>query len=100
MWAMCTVRYDNRTHRISVHNADKEQYIYIYRDMLESVLSYTLTYSRNSSKLDNENWCEWVSHLVETSFEGKGTILQNQQVQTNRTILNNELDVTVCANEK
>jgi len=67
--------------------------------MLECVLSDTLTYARNSGKLDNENWYEWVSHLVETSFEGKGTIFWNQQVQTERTIPNNELDITVCANE-
>jgi len=45
------------------------------RDISESVLHDTLTYARNSGKLDNENWYEWVSHLVETSFEGKGTIL-------------------------
>jgi hypothetical protein len=67
--------------------------------MLVCVLSDTLTYARNSRKLDNKNWYEWVSHLVETSFEGKGTILWNQQVQTKRTIPNNELDISVCANE-
>jgi len=93
MWTVC----DNRTHHISLHNAGKRT---IHEgDMLESVLNDTLTYARNSGKLDSENWHEWVSHLVETSFEGKGTILWNQQVQTNRTILNSELDIIVCANE-
>jgi len=67
--------------------------------MLECVLSDTLTYARNSGKLGNENWYEWVSHLVETSFECKGTILWNQQVQTKRTIPNNELNSIVYANE-
>jgi hypothetical protein len=55
--------------------------------VLESVLSDTLTCARNSGKIHNENWYEWVSHLVETSFEGKGTILWSEQMQTNRTIL-------------
>jgi hypothetical protein len=70
------------------------------RDILESVLNDSLTYARNNGKLDNKNWHEWVSHLVQASLDGKGTILWNQQVQTQRTIPNNELHITVCANDK
>jgi len=37
---------------------------------------------------------------VETSQEGKVTILWNQQVQTDRTIPNNKPDIIICDNEK
>jgi hypothetical protein len=38
-------------------------------------------------KLDNEHSYEYVPKLVETRHDGKVTILRNQQVQTDRTIL-------------
>jgi hypothetical protein len=64
------------------------------------VLNYTLTYARKIIKLDNEHWYEYVPNLVETSHEGKVTILWNQEVQTDRTIPNNKLDIIIRDNEK
>ena len=46
-------------------------------------------------KLDNEHWYDCVPKLVETS-EDKLTILWYQQVQTDRTISNNKLDIIIC----
>ena len=46
------------------------------------------------------NWYEHVPKLVETSQEGKVTILWNQQVQTDRTIPNNKPDIIIRDNEK
>jgi len=37
---------------------------------------------------------------VETGQGGKVTIMWNQQVQTDRTIPNNKLDIIICDNEK
>jgi hypothetical protein len=51
-------------------------------------------------KLDNEQWYERVPKSVETSPEGKVTILWNQQVQTDRTIPNNKPDFIDHDNEK
>ena len=42
----------------------------------------------------------YVPKLVETSREGKVTLLWNQQVQTDRTIPNNKPDVIIRDNEK
>jgi hypothetical protein len=43
---------------------------------------------------------EHVPKSVETSQEGKVTILLNQQVQTDRTIPNNEPDIIIRDSEK
>jgi hypothetical protein len=51
-------------------------------------------------KLDNEHWYEHVPKLVETSREGKVTVLWNQQVQTLRTIPNNKPVTVIPENEK
>jgi hypothetical protein len=51
-------------------------------------------------KIDNEQWYERVSKLVETSQVGKVTILWNQQVQTDRTIPNSKPDIIIRDNEK
>ena len=51
-------------------------------------------------KLDNEHWDDYVPKLVETSCDGKVTILRNKQMQTDRTIPNNELDIISHDNEK
>jgi hypothetical protein len=45
-------------------------------------------------KLDNELWYKRVPKPLETSQEGKATILWNPQVQTDRTIPNNKPDIT------
>ena len=51
-------------------------------------------------KLDNNHWYERVPKLVETSHEGKVTILWNLQVQTDRTIRNIKPDIMMRDNEK
>ena len=50
--------------------------------------------------MDKKHWYEHVSLSVETSQEGKVTILRNQQVQTDRTIPNNKPDTIIRDNEK
>jgi hypothetical protein len=42
------------------------------------------------------NWYEHVPKSVETSREGKVTILWNQQIQTDRTIPSNKPDIVIC----
>jgi hypothetical protein len=49
---------------------------------------------------DDDNWYENVAKSVETSHEGKVTIMWNLQVQTDRTIPNNKQDIIVSDNEK
>ena len=51
-------------------------------------------------QLDKKHWYEHVPKSVETSQGGKVSILWNQQVQTDRTIPNNKLDIIICDNEK
>jgi len=51
-------------------------------------------------KLENEHWYDHVPKSVETSHKGKVTILRNQQVQTDRTILNSKTDSIICDYEK
>jgi hypothetical protein len=50
-------------------------------------------------KLDSELWYEHVPKFVETCHEGKVTVLWNQQVETHRTIPNNE-NIIIQGNEK
>jgi hypothetical protein len=68
--------------------------------MIECVLNYTWTYARNRVKLDKKHRYEHVLKLVETSQEGKVTILWNQQVQTDRIIPNNKADIIISNNGK
>ena len=56
--------------------------------------------TENRVKLDNEHWYDNVPKSVETSHKGKVTILWNQQVQTDKTIPNNKLDITIHDNKK
>jgi len=51
-------------------------------------------------KLDNEHWYDYILKLDETSCQGKVSILWNWQVQTNRTIPNNKLDIIIHENDK
>jgi len=51
-------------------------------------------------QLQTEHWYNNVPKSVETSQEGKVTILWYQQVQTDSTIPNNKLDITIHDNEK
>jgi len=51
-------------------------------------------------QLDKKHWYERVQKSVETIQGSKVTILWNQQVQTDRTIPNNKLNVIFRGNEK
>jgi hypothetical protein len=51
-------------------------------------------------KLDNEHWYGHLPKSVETSHEGKFSILWNQQVRTDRTISNNKPDIVIHDNKK
>jgi len=65
------------------------------------VCTTTLQYTQgNGVQLDKKHWYEHVPKSVETSPGGKVTILWNQQVQTDRTILNNKPDIIIHDNEK
>jgi hypothetical protein len=68
--------------------------------MIECALNYTSIYVRKQVKLDGELWYEHVPKSLETSQEGKVTILWNQQVQTNRNIPNNKLALIIQYNEE
>ena len=50
--------------------------------------------------MEREPWYDHVPKSVETSHEGKVTILRNQQVQTDRTTLINRPDIIMHDNEK
>jgi len=50
--------------------------------------------------VDKKHRYEHVPKSVETSQGGKVTILWNQQIQTDRTIPNNKLDIIIRDNEK
>ena len=51
-------------------------------------------------QLDKKHWCEHVPKSVETSQEGKVTMLWNQQIQTDKTIPNKKPDIIIRDNEK
>jgi len=50
--------------------------------------------------LDKKHWYEHVPKPLEMSQEGRVTILWNQQVQTDTTILSNTQDILIRGNEK
>jgi hypothetical protein len=68
--------------------------------MIECVLNYSLTYARKRIKLEKGLWYQHVSNSIETSREGKVTILWNQRVQTLRTIPDSKADIVIHNNEK
>jgi len=76
----------------------KEQYIYIH-DSVCAQLHFNIC-KETGVQLKKKRWYEHVSKSVETSQGGKVTILWNQQVQTDRTILNNKPDIINHDNEK
>ena len=51
-------------------------------------------------QLDKKHWYEHVPKSLQTSQEGRVTILWNQQVQTDRTGPNNKPDIIIRDNEK
>ena len=54
----------------------------------------------NKGKIIDNKCYDHVPKSVKTSHECKVTVLWNQQVQTNRTIANNKLDIIICDNEQ
>ena len=85
----------------------KEQYIKRH-DRVSAQLHFNIC-KETGIQLDRKHWYEQVPKSVETSQGGKVTTLWNQQVQTDRTIPNNnkpdiiirvdkknQLDVTFC----
>jgi len=68
--------------------------------MIKIVHNYTSTYARKRVQMDKKHWYEHMPKSVETSQEGKLTILWNQQVQTDRTIPNNKPHIIIGDNEK
>jgi hypothetical protein len=54
----------------------------------------------NRGTIGKKHWYERIPNSVETSQGGKVTRLWNQQVQTDRTIANNKLDIIIRDNEK
>ena len=51
-------------------------------------------------KLDNKHWYNHLPKSLETSHEGKVTILWKEQVRTDRTITNNKPDIIIRDNKK
>jgi len=50
-------------------------------------------------RTDDEHWYEHVPKLVKTSHKDTIILLWNQQVQTDKTIPNNILNIKICDNE-
>ena len=57
-------------------------------------------YNNNNNNNNNNIWYEHVPKSVETGQGGNVTILWNQRVQTDRTILNNKPDIIIRVSEK
>jgi hypothetical protein len=77
----------------------KEQYIKRH-DRVCAHLHFNIC-KETGVQLDKKHWYEHVPKLVETGQGDNVTILWNQQVQTDRTIPNNEPDVIIISdNEK
>ena len=51
-------------------------------------------------QLDKKHWYEHVPKSVEIIQGGKVNVLWNQQIQTDRTIPNNKLDIIISVNDK
>ena len=62
--------------------------------------SVCVNYKEIGVKFANEHWYQHVPKWIEASREGKVIILWNQQVQTDRTIPNNEPYIIIPDNEK
>ena len=76
----------------------KEQYIKRH-DRVSAQLHFNIC-KETGIKLDKKHWYEQVPKSVETSQGGKVTTLWNQQVQTDRTTLDNKPDIIIHDNEK
>jgi hypothetical protein len=90
---------NNKYHIISACQIlAKEQYIKRHDSVCAQLHFNTCKEIR--VQLGNEHPYEYVRKLVETSDEGKVTVLWNQQLQTDRTITNNKPDIIMRDNEK
>ena len=76
----------------------KEQYIKIH-DTVCAELHFNVG-QEIRIKLDKEHRYEHVPKLVETSHEGKVSILWNQTARTDRTIANNKLNMIFRDNKQ
>jgi len=76
----------------------KEQYIKRY-DKVCAQLHFNIC-KETGVQLDKKHWYEQIPKSVETGQGGKVIILWNQQVQTDRTILNNKPGTIIHDNEK
>ena len=76
----------------------KEQYIERH-DRVCAQLHFNIC-METGVQLYKKHWYEHVPKSVETSQEGKVTILWNQKAQTDRTIPNNKPDIIIRDNEK
>jgi len=76
----------------------KEQYIKRH-DRVCAQLHFNIC-KETGVQLDKKHWYEHVPKSVEKGQGGNITILQNQQVQTERTIPNNKPDIIIRDNEK
>jgi 7-cyano-7-deazaguanine synthase in queuosine biosynthesis len=74
----------------------KEQYIKRH----DSVHATTLQYMQRNRVKIRQLWHKHIPESVETSQEGKVTILWNPQMQTVRTLSNNKPDIINRDNEK
>ena len=74
-------------------------YIYIRHNRVCAQLQFNIC-KETAVKLDDKHWYDHVPQSVETSHEGKVTILWIQQVQTDRTIPNNKPDIIFRDNKK
>jgi len=73
----------------------KEQYVKRHDSVCAQV-----HFKETGVQLDKKNWYEHVPKPEETSQGSKVTKLWNQQVQTDRTSLNNKPDIIIRDNEK
>jgi len=96
---LCQQFYDTLDHITSACPIlAKEQYIKRH-DRLCAQLHFNIS-KETGIQLDKKHWYDYLPKSVETSQEGKVSILWNRQVQTDRTIPNNKPDITSRDNEK
>jgi len=85
-------------YNIGITNTGKEQYIKRH-DRVSAQLHFNRS-KETGVQLDKKHWYEHVPKSVETSQGGEVTILWNQQVQTDRTILSNKPDIVITKRER
>jgi hypothetical protein len=95
---LCQQHDETTDHIISVCPVlAKEQYVKRH-DKVSAQIHFNIC-KEIGVQLDKKHWYEHVPNSV-TTQGGKVTILWNQQVQTDRTVLNNKPDIIIRDNEK